>query len=206
MKIGAENRKQLKMLAIFGSLAIVCGIYEVVSTSSNSAPTPSPAPAPVVATRTTTPVRTAGGTAPAAKQVSNAQLDPTLHMEGMLLAEAVEYNGAGRNIFSAESTAPLATIPKPIASARPAHTAAQVQQPVNLGPPPPPPIDLRFFGTATRANGNRQAFFLKGDDVFLASPGDIVSRRYRINSISATSAEVTDLQTNNTQRLPLQMQ
>jgi hypothetical protein len=205
MKIGAENRKQLKLLAIFGGLALLCGIYEVTQMTSTSS-TPAPAPAPVVTTVPAVPARTAGGPVSAAKQVSNAQLDPTLHMQGMLLAEAVEYNGTGRNIFSAQSSVPLAAIPKPIASARPGGRNAVIAQPVNMGPPPPPPIDLRFFGTATRSNGSRQAFFLKGDDVFLASPGDIVGRRYRINSISATSADVTDMQTNNTQRLPLQMQ
>ena len=71
------------------------------------------------------------------------------------------------------------------------------------GPPPLPPIDLRFFGTATKADGTRQAFFLKGDDVFLAAPGDVVSRRYKIGPIGVSSVEVTDLSNNNTQRLPL---
>ena len=51
------------------------------------------------------------------------------------------------------------------------------------GPPPPPPIDLKFFGTATAADGRRRAFLLHGEDVFLASDGDIVQRRYKVISI-----------------------
>jgi hypothetical protein len=49
-----------------------------------------------------------------------------------------------------------------------------------------------------------QAFFLSGDDVYLASEGDIVARKYKIVSISPNSARVEDLQNNNTQALPLQ--
>jgi hypothetical protein len=71
------------------------------------------------------------------------------------------------------------------------------------GPPPPPPIDLKFFGTATSANGHRQAFLLKGEDVLLASDGDIVQRRYKIVTISANSVLVEDLTNNNRQTLPL---
>ncbi len=96
-----------------------------------------------------------------------------------------------------------AVIPKVIASPR---NQQAYQPPVNQGPPPLPPIDLRFFGTATKGDGSRQAFFLKGDDVFLASAGDVVSRRYKVGAIGATSVEVTDLTNNNTQRLPLTSQ
>ena len=92
------------------------------------------------------------------------------------------------------------SIPKPIA---PIRTAPIAQMPVNTGPPPLPPIELAFFGTATRQNGSKQAFFLKGDDVFIASEGDIVSRRYKVGVIASNSVEVTDLTNNNRQRLPL---
>ena len=71
------------------------------------------------------------------------------------------------------------------------------------GPPPPPPIDLKFFGTATGANGARRAFLLHGDHVFLASDGDIVQRKYKVISISASSILVEDMANNNRQTLPL---
>jgi len=50
-----------------------------------------------------------------------------------------------------------------------------------------------------------QAFLLQGEDVYLAAEGDIVARKYKIVSISNASVRVTDLQNNNTQTLPLQM-
>jgi hypothetical protein len=75
---------------------------------------------------------------------------------------------------------------------------ASVQQ----GPPPKPPINLKFFGIATQ-DGKRKALLLAGDDVFLAAAGDIVARRYRIVSIAANSILVEDIPNTNKQNLPL---
>ncbi|MEO6803858.1 MAG: hypothetical protein ABI197_11525, partial [Granulicella sp.] len=108
--------------------------------------------------------------------------------------------GSGRNIFSANS-APVA-IPKLVANVRTPTLIA----PVRLGPtgpPPPPPIDLKFFGTETNAAGNRRAFLLHGEDVFLVSTGEVVQRRYRVISIEARSIVIEDIANNNRQTLPL---
>ena len=200
MKISAENRKQTILAAVVGVIAVGCVIYMVSQLSSSpSAPAPTnPAVADQAVVAPGTPGR------PAKVVTASSRLDPTLHMEAMLLTESLEYTGNGRNIFSANS-APLAAIPKPIASAR-TGASATASAPVYNGPPPPPPIDLRFFGVATKADGSREAFLLRGDDVFLAAQGEIVSRRYQLKSIGPNSVEVTDLQNNNTQRLPLTVQ
>ena len=144
------------------------------------------------------PGRSTGG---AAKNLgtTSAQLDPTLRMEAMLVTESLAYSGNGRNIFSANSM-PV-DIPKPIAPVRKAGPPPPPPPPP--GPPPPPPIDLKFFGTTTGADGRRDAFLLHGDDVFLASDGDIVQRRYKVISISANSILVEDMANNNRQTLPL---
>jgi len=116
----------------------------------------------------------------------------------------VEYSGSGRNIFSPNSAPPPVVIQKPIASARITGPAPVVVPcPPNCPPPPPPPIDLKFFGTVTSPNGTRQAFLLHDDSVFLASAGDVVSRRYRVVAIEARSIQVEDMQNKNTQTLPL---
>jgi hypothetical protein len=176
--------------------------------------TPAPVAAPVVVTAPVKTAPTATKTGPAvavapgsvvgatAKKVgtTSAQLDPTLRMDAMLVTESLVYSGSGRNIFSA-SSAPI-DIPKPIAPVRPKGPVVPVVV-APVGPPPPPPIDLKFFGTATVANGSRSAFLLHGDDVFLASNGDIVQRRYKVISISANSILVEDMANNNRQTLPL---
>jgi hypothetical protein len=78
--------------------------------------------------------------------------------------------------------------------------------PAPTGPPPPPPIQLTFFGTAKRGARPVQAFLLAGDDVYLASAGEIVAHKYKILAINVNSIQVEDLQNGNTQLLPLQAQ
>jgi hypothetical protein len=146
------------------------------------------------------PPGSSAGAAAKSLGTTSAQLDPTLRMEAMLVTESLAYSGSGRNIFSATSV-PV-DIPKPIVPVRP-KAGPPLPPPPPPGPPPPPPIDLKFFGTATGADGKRAAFLLHGDDVFLASDGDIVQRRYKVVSISAGSILVEDMANNNRQTLPL---
>jgi hypothetical protein len=158
------------------------------------------APAAKTGAAVAVPPGRSSGTAAKNLGTTSAQLDPTLRMEAMLVTESLVYSGSGRNIFSATSV-PL-DIPKPIAPVRP-KPGPPPPPPPPPGPPPPPPIDLKFFGTATDAGGKRQAFLLHGDDVFLASDGDIVQRKYKVISISANSILVEDMANNNRQTLPL---
>lgn len=195
MKTTPDTQK--KAIAIFVFVLLAAGIlyYQLSDTTGTSAPRPL-SPAPVQSTLPSRP-RTAG----VARNVGSAstQLDPTLHMNAMLVAERLVYSGTGRNIFSATS-API-DIPKPIAPVRPKATAPVYTPPP--GPPPPPPIDLKFFGTETSSTGKRKAFLLHGEDVFLAADGDIVQRRYKIITVSANSVLVEDMANNNRQSLPL---
>jgi len=221
IKLGTEDKKKLPILIVVGVGAVgaVIWIYSQLSTPS----VPTTTAAPVVVTtpvRTTASATTAGGEAAgsgrntglavaagAARPLTgSAQYDPTLKMDGMLVAESLVYTGSGRNIFSPNSAPVAIAIPVAKFPARPVTTAAAALAAAPTGPPPPPPINLKFFGTDTGVNGSRQAFLLHGDDVYVASTGDIVQRRYKIGTISANSIEVEDLANNNKQMLPLQRQ
>src|ERR1700727_3021134 len=193
MKGGAENRKKTIAAGALGAVALVCLfiMYNSLFGGTSSAPPPTIAPL-------TKPTRTNSADAPAqaAAQAANANrasmpgvdaaklattsasLDPTLDETAMHRTENLVYSGSGRNIFSLTS----------------------------IAPPPPPPINLKFFGTAKRASGPVQAFLLQGDNVYLASPGEIVAHKYRIVSIALNSIQVEDLQYNNSQTLQLPMQ
>ena len=199
MKIGMEDKRKLGVLGVVGVMAAGAGIYLY---SQLSEPTPTPVAAPVVVSTPAAPAVKGGSSGPAAKSLgtTSAQLDPTLKMGPMLVAESLVYTGGGRNIFSASSV-PV-EIPKAIAPARP-KAVLPPPPPVPQGPPPPPPIDLKFFGTSSLENGHRQAFLLHGEDVFLASDGDIVQRRYKVLTVSANSVLVEDMSNNNRQTLPL---
>ena len=201
MNLGMGNRRQTIMAGVLGVVALGACIYlyeELFATD-----TPAPAPQPVaVTTPAKQPVRPSAGTAKTVGTISTA-LDPTLHMEAMLVTESVLYSGTGRNIFSPNS-APLIVIPKPLSTARVVPAPPPIPCPPNCPPPPPPPpIDLKFFGVATAANGTRQACLLQGDNVYLASAGDVVLRRYRVITVDAKSIQVEDMQNNNKQTLPL---
>ena len=204
MNLGAANRRQTIMAAVLGVAALGAAIYvyEELFATDTPAPVTAPAatPAPVNA-----PANPAVGSGNPAKAVgtTSAALDPTLHMDAMLVTESVAYSGIGRNIFSPNSAPPV-VIPTPVSTARNTPPPPPpVPCPPNCPrPPPPPPIDLKFFGTAS-ANGARRALLLHNDDVYLASAGDVVLRRYRVISVDAKSMLVEDMQNNNQQTLPL---
>jgi hypothetical protein len=203
LKVGTEDRKKLIAAGAFGVLALGYVAYTFLGPSGSSNDGPSTA-SPVVTTSAPVATNTVSPAAVATARITPSKLDPALHPEGMLLSESLVYAGRGRNIFAAPGTQADAAAPKIPTPAATARYVAPVS--VNTGPPPPPPIDLRFFGTATRRDGKRQAFLLHGEDVFVASPGDIVSRRYRIDDITANAVTVTDLTNNNQQRLPMSPQ
>lgn len=197
--LGAENKKQVYLvIALFAVIAVVGGA-ELYSTLSGP-----PARHPVAAGNPAAAAARANGAGsapasagPEAQKLSNSDLDPTLHFDKLAQSEDVEYQGTGRNIFSADS-APV-DMPQPIKSAR-------MDGPhVNVPPaaPQPPAIDLKYFGYEETPDKSLRAFFLHGDDIFMARPGDVVDHRYRVDLIRPTGAEVTDLSYNNTQTLAL---
>ena len=222
MKGGAENRKKTITLGILGAVAF-CGLLYNLNALFGGPSTPPAAIAPV--SNAPTPVRAVPGGPPttssssaapggsgaipgvAAEKIatSAASLDPTLDQAAMLRTESLVYSGSGRNIFSASYVAPVAAIPTHVPSPRP-NPVANPGPYVPPGPPPPPPIPLKFFGTVQHGNGPKQAFLLSGDDVYLASPGDIVAKRFKVGQILTFGISVTDLGNNNTQTLPLQQQ
>lgn len=220
MKTGAENRKKTIAVGILGAGAL-CGIlYNLFALFGPSTPPPtvaptSSAPAPVLrkpgASGVPVGTRAGGGAVPgvgAQKLATSASsLDPTLNAEAMLRTESLIYTGSGRNIFSATYTPAVAAVslPRNVPSARPG--LVRPAMPAGpLGPPPPPPIPLKFFGTAQRGRGAKQVFLLSGEDVYLASAGDIVAKRYKIDQVMPFGVQVTDLVSNVTQTLPLQQQ
>jgi hypothetical protein len=205
IKVGTEDKKKMYLAAGLGGVMLILLIRFLWQTFGPS-PTALPAPSPVVTV--TRPAAPAGETSQentvgpaygghqAAKVSGLAALDPTLHPEIMRQAESLEYTGRGRNIFSQFSAPP--EIPKPIAPIR--------QAAVDTGPPPPPPpppINLGFYGYAAEKTGQKQVFLLKGDDIFIASEGDVVDRRYRVVKINTVSVQVEDIPYHNTQTLPL---
>jgi hypothetical protein len=222
MKGGAENRKKTITAGLLGAGALIAVVYLYIELFGGPS-TPPPAPvataptattttsttsAPAKATTTTTTGTNTGlGAAPGieAKKMAStsSSLDPTLDDSAMLRTESLVYSGTGRNIFSAIYVPPV-VMPTDVPKARPGPPPPPPPPPGPPPPPPLPPINLKFFGVETLGTGKRQAFLLSGEDVYLASMGDIVARKYKILTINTTSIQVEDLSNNNTQTLPLQ--
>lgn len=194
--LGAEKKGQVVAVVVLFAIIAVIGGWQIYNYFSGPSTPARPMPA-----QTGHPA--AGGATAAngneAQKLSGTDLDPTLHLELLAQSENVEYAGTGRNIFSADS-APV-RIETPIKSARETALAPRVEVP--QGPPRPPAIDLKYFGYTRAPDRSLQAFFVRGDEIFMARDGQVVDHRFKVNQIQPGSVQVTDLSYNNTQTLPL---
>jgi hypothetical protein len=133
-------------------------------------------------------------------------IDPKLRLDLLAKVQAVEAAQAVRNLFQFGAAAPVVPagfkehkiIPGPqVLASLPGAGGPPA-------PPPPPPITLKYYGyTAKRVDGPKRAFFLDGDDIFVAAEGDLIKKRYKVVHIGINSAEVEDTQFNHRQPLPL---
>ena len=191
MKIGTENRKELIAAIGLGLLALVLlgrWIFSSTETPRADAATPS---ASVTAVAQPSKARVLGSKK---ADLAPPSLDPTLRYDWLKISEDTKYEGTGRNIFQTQ-----VEIPNPVASAVTQAVRPQGPPPI----PPPPPINLKFYGFASKPGEPKKIFLSEGEDIFVAREGDIIDRRYKIVRISPTSVEVEDVLNNNRQSIPL---
>jgi hypothetical protein len=121
--------------------------------------------------------------------------EPQLHLDLLDNLGKGQYPGPRRNIFTAEPIPPpRSEQPKPQKFAGPAVPAA----------PPPLQVPVQFFGYATATkSGRRVGFFVNGDNVLVLAQGDEFLNRYRLLSISNTSAEVLEISSGRRATLPI---
>lgn len=134
-------------------------------------------------------------------------------MDLLAKLQKVPVESGGRSLFQF-GQAPVqqaATVGKEPAPIHPAFTALGPPAPAKpappAAPPPPPPIPLKFYGWVNpeKTTGPKRAFFLDGDDIVVASEGELIKKRYKIVRIGLNSAVVEDTQfKDNQQTLPLE--
>ena len=193
MKIGAENRtKLIAAVALMALAVILVGRWMF----SSGGPSPAAANLPATVSPPTT-LSPAPKSRIRGRKINNASrsLDPSLRYDWLKASEATKYEGKGRNIFRAQID-----MPRPERNGTTDHAQAPPHPDL---PPPPPPINLKFFGFASKPGEPKKIFLSQGEDVFIAGEGEIVDRRYRILRISPMSVEVEDVLNNNHQSIPL---
>ena len=138
-------------------------------------------------------------------RVDPMSIDPILRLDLLGKVQGVELAGGSRNLFQygpppvkAELKGPEPkVVPQPVA---PVLKADDQPKPI----PPPPPINLKYYGFSTgRVNGKKTAFFLDGDEISVAAEGDTVKKRYRVVRIGVNSVLMEDTESKRQQSLPL---
>jgi len=137
-----------------------------------------------------------------------SRIDPALRKDLLAKLARVEANGGSRSLFEF-SQPPAPPPPKiPPIVPGPAVTTPEPPKPTPVASdpakPPLPPITLKFYGYAgTNRGGARRAFFLDGEDIFVAAENELIRNRYKIVRIGVNSAVVEDTTNQNQQTLPL---
>jgi hypothetical protein len=226
MKVGAEPKKIAALVGLTGLAAYL--LYSNLSTPSASSSgaaaeariarqTAADSALTAAAQTAATPARPSAGRRntsqefrPAYKRkgVDTSTIDPRLRLDLLAKVQAVELAPAERNLFQFGAAAPVVPVVDPGKIIPKTQAQIQAEQarlnPGPPAPPPPPSITLKYYGyTAQRADGHKRAFFLDGDDIFVAAEGELIKKRYKVVRIGVTSVEVEDTQFNHTQMLPL---
>jgi len=177
-----------------------------------------PGPAVITPQRTARGVAARGGSAGAdfrpslklAEGTDVSTIDPTLHLALLAKLRNLPMEGGARSVFKEGAPpppppSPVTIVPTPIVTKLPAAGSADPAKPAGPAPPPPPPpIPLKFYGYANQQRGGpKRAFFLEGEDIFVAAENETVHNRYKIIKIGVNSAVVEDTTDKHQQTLPL---
>jgi hypothetical protein len=187
VKIGAENKKQVRWMIALLAILLLVGIYNFVDFGTSSAASPA---APSTAAQP----KKAG-----APELADSTLDPRLRLDILAASQNKKYEVGGRNIFRMEEQK-IATTDVGV------RTGGFVGPPAPPTPtptPPPPPIPLKFYGFASKANEPKKIFLDNEGEVYVARQGDIVERKYKVVQINNTSVVMEDVLNNNKQTIQL---
>ena len=147
-------------------------------------------------------------------RVDPTTIDPTLRTDILAKLATIQIQGGSRPLFDF-GTAPPPKAPdpgkiavKPGAVKPPPVVISPVKPPSAPGvtapvKPQAPPIPLKFYGFTSARAGLKRAFFLEGEDVYVANEGDIVKKRYKVVRVNLNSVVMEDTEYKQQQTLPL---
>jgi len=137
---------------------------------------------------------------------TRSDTDPTLRLDLLSRLSNVKFEPAHRSVFEIGAVAPpqadlLAAMKnKPILPPKPVigqYPILSTQQPVN--------IPLKYYGFVKPMEPGQanRGFFLDGDDVLMASEGQVLKRQYLVVELAPNSARLEDTQRKQGQTLPV---
>jgi hypothetical protein len=232
MKLGAEPKKIAILVGILavGLIAMFVGDDTPPgrSTPTRTAlpPAAGPRTLPVAAPRETTKTRPALRaavqefkpvlkSARAEDRIDPATIDPTLRLNLIQRLASIPIEGGSRTIFDFGAAPPPKQPDPPKIFPKPPSSVAAAPPPpppVSITPAAPvkptaPPIRLKFYGFVGGARTKtKRAFFLDGEDIFVAGEGDVIQKRYRVVRIGLNSVVMEDLEFKSEQTLNLEEQ
>ena len=232
MNLGADRKKlaMLGGLVLIGGYVFYSNVLSGPSTTTPSHPAstgahssatppvapiyavkPAPSRRALMASRSNEEFRPSPKPKRPEERVDPMTIDPTLRVDLLAKVQAVDMQGGTRNLFQF-STAPPPPLPKeptvPVGQGVAARAKLNEPPPGPPQPPPPPqapPILLKYYGySSARGDNRKHAFFLDGDDILMATEGDMVKKRYRVVRIGVNSVVMEDTEFKHEQTLPLQ--
>jgi hypothetical protein len=195
LNIGAENKRKVMVMAVLVVVAIAVVFYRFKGLFSGGSASAAPSVPYSATSAAPQPPKPASGPAPQPDTTNTRLLLDVLEN-----SRNVKYQ-EGRNIFSmeAQKIEPLAANPR-----NPNGLSSPTPTPPPTPPPTPTPIPLKYYGFANKPGEPRKIFLQEpGGEVFVASEGQIVARRYRVVQIQPNSVTMEDVITGN--RQPVQL-
>jgi hypothetical protein len=217
MKLGAEPKKVAILAAL---LAGAIGMF-IYNSQSGGNESPSPEQVHTALPVSSAPIGTPRArTHPARRTVSarergtlriqtvdprNGDVDPTLRLDLLTRLQSIQPLEGGRSLFemgpapvtTPKLPLPVQIIPKPLPGPMGTNPTAIAEPVVN--------IPLKFYGFVRPKDktGSNRGFFLDGDNILVASEGDLLKQRYLVVELTPSSAKMEDTQLKKGQTLPL---
>jgi hypothetical protein len=131
---------------------------------------------------------------------SKGDIDPTLRLDLLSRLQQVKLVEGSRNLFESGPAIAANLPPVPVVKPMLPKPAGPITPPPNTGPvtPSKPAVNVpfRYYGfvkPGMKGDGNR-GFFMEGDNILIATEGDVLEQRYLVVALTPNTARVEDIQ------------
>jgi len=138
---------------------------------------------------------------------TSGDIDPTLRLDLLARLQKVELGEVGRNIFELGPAPQIAAIAKnirgPVVLPKPLAPAAAPRPAMPAEPVVTIPLKYYGFVKPVDQRSPNRGFFMDGDDVLVASEGELIKGQYLVVELTPNSAKMEDVRLKRGQTLPV---